>query len=189
MIHGVPCIEQRLMLNVCCCSVVTNPLMNGCGKFKGYYLLFVYFVKIRFQRKSKGTLWNSQSLQFHGEHWSLPRGCWGLIVSLFIIGCCWNLQYFTFAILLLLFWQFVRIKCLNQINTLSCSVTSAFCVSGYFAFWMQSHWNEPQWLQKEPLGPPKPSDCKETFQKINFAQLCNHSFHWDQWWLHTCACG
>lgn len=86
-IRGVPYIEQRLILNVSCCSVVMNPLMNGCGKFKGYYLVFVYSVKIRFQRKSKGTVWNSQSLQFHGEHRSLPRGCWGLIISLFIVDC------------------------------------------------------------------------------------------------------
>lgn len=86
-IHRVPHIEQRLILNVGCCSVVMNLLMNGCGKFKGYYLVFVYFVKIRFQRKSKGTVWNSQSLQFHGEHRSLPRGCRGLIISLFIVGC------------------------------------------------------------------------------------------------------
>lgn len=134
VIHGVPCIEQRLILNVGCCSVVMNLLMNGCRKFKGYYLVFVYFVKIRFQRKSKGTVWNSQSLQFHGEHRSLPRGCWGLIISLFIVGCWWNLQYFRFAILLLLFWQFVKIKWLNQINMLSCSLTSAFRMSRFFHF-------------------------------------------------------
>lgn len=127
---------QRLTLSVGCRSLVMNPLLNGCGKFKGYYLVFVYFVKIRFQRKSKGTVWNSQSLQFHGEHRSLLRGCHGLIISLFIVGCWWNLQYFRFAILLLLFWQFVKIKWLNQINMLSCSLTSAFHVSRFFSFWM-----------------------------------------------------
>lgn len=68
MKHGVAHIGQGAILNVGCRSVVMNPLMNGCGKFKGYYLMFVYFVKIRFQRKSKGTVWNSQSLQFRGEY-------------------------------------------------------------------------------------------------------------------------
>lgn len=132
MKHRVAHIGQGAILNVGCRSVVMNPLMNGCGKFKGYYLMFVYFVKIRFQRKSKGTVWNSQSLQFHGEYWSVPRGCRGLIISLLIVGCWWNLQYLSFVILLLLFWQFVKIKWLNQINMLSCSLTSAFHMSRFF---------------------------------------------------------
>lgn len=147
-IDGAPHPGQRPTLTVGCRSLVMNPVANGCRKFKGCYLVFVYFVKIRFQRKSKGTVWNSQSLQFHGEHRSLPRGCHGLIISLFIVGCWWNLRYLRSAILLLLFWQFVKIKWLNQINMLSCSLTSAFHVCRFYSFWRQSDQDEPQQWQR-----------------------------------------
>lgn len=128
--------------------------------------MFVYFVQIRFQRKSKGTVWNSQSLQFHRGYRLVPRGCRGLIISLLVVGCWWNLQYLSAVILLLLFWQFVKIKWLNQINMLSCSLTSAFHVSRFFLFWTNLEWGKPQGWQKESC-PPKLWGSKEACWKIS----------------------
>lgn len=128
--------------------------------------MFVYFVKIRFQRKSKGAVWNSQSLQFHGGYRSVPRGCRGLIISLLIVGCWWNLQYLSAVILLLLFWQFVKIKWLNQINMLSCSLTSAFHVSRFLLFWTDSELGQSTGMTKESC-PLKLWGSKKACWKVN----------------------
>lgn len=174
---------QGAVLSVGCCSVAMNPLMNGCGKFKGYYLMFVYFVQIRFQRKSKGTVWNSQSLQFHRGYRLVPRGCRGLIISLLVVGCWWNLQYLSAVILLLLFWQFVKIKWLNQINMLSCSLTSAFHVSRFFLFWTNLEWGKPQGWQK--VLPSKTLRLQGSLLENKlFGQLHGHSPHQHLCWLH-----